>query len=395
MYFSEDQTGSYEIERNSNYDSQIKIRIEYSETEIKSKEKRLLLYTLIPVVCFLAIVYALGLAILANAVSSASIAKSNFVDSSASLVGILVGYIVVGALNFVYFIVFACIFLCGILLTQYIAILGISNLFFNVVTEGIFFKFAICFNYPTNDIVIARSCMVIILMLILIIIPFWLHYYRYINEDYDKIESNDGAFMKALFIIPCIGIIALNIALLVKLRPQLNYTIGPYNIQMGFFNSSEISLIQNGTYVKTNTFDDQLIGSLSDIIYSPDKVFVYKTCSSNGKGGQSCTERFMHNLTIQITCNQQSQQFFQDCANSNNLNIVMKYLDEGAFPTYNCMVNTSSSNTCSSCNKLLSNYNLYMIQQVNNQVQPAWTGLCSCSQNPNINLSQDGSIYVC
>ena len=163
--------------------------------------------------------------------------------------------------------------------------------------------------------------------------------------------------MKAVFIILCLSIIALNIVILVKLRPKLNFKISTDNIQIGFFNSSEISLIQNGTFEKTSTFDDQLIGNLSDIIYSPDKVFDHRECynDKNFRSIQTCTDYFMHTFSIQIICNQKSQQFLQDCVNSNNINIVMKYFENAYlyYPTYNCMVKTNSSNACSSCSQLL------------------------------------------
>ena len=365
-----------------------------------SKEKKLLLYTLMPIASFSVIVYALGLAILAIAVNSVSIAKSYFIDGSADLIGIFVGYIVVGALNLVYLFTFACIFTCGKLITQYIAILGIANLLFNVVSEGIFYKFAICFSFPTNGIVIARSSFAIILMLTLIIVPFSLHFFRSVNGGIDKKSRVNDALMNSFLIIPCLGIIALNIALIAQLKSQLNYTLSPYNIQMGFFNSSEISLIQNGTYVKTSTFDDQLIGSLSNVMYSPNKIFDHRECHWNGKS-QSCTDYYMHFYSPQITCNQQTQQFYQDCVGSSQIKIKMKYLDDGPYPTYNCVANrtyTEYNRTyyqCVTCDQLFSSYNLILIQQVNNKVELAWTGLCSCSGNPNIRLSQDMNISPC
>ena len=67
--------------------------------------------------------------------------------------------------------------------------------------------------------------------------------------------------------------IVLNGVLIARLKPQLTYNIEPSSIRMGFFNSSEINSIQMGTYIKTETFSQQIIGNLGDVVICSKRVF--------------------------------------------------------------------------------------------------------------------------
>ena len=90
--------------------------------------------------------------------------------------------------------------------------------------------------------------------------------------------------------------------------------------------------------------------------------------------------------------------FYKDCASANtsSLTIELKYLDDGPFPQYNCVINTENRTCASLCTKLLLSYKLVLLQQANNkQVQPAWTGLSKCNRQPNVKLIYDSTINPC
>ena len=73
--------------------------------------------------------------------------------------------------------------------------------------------------------------------------------------------------LNVFFILPCIVIIALNVTIIAKLKPQLNHYIEPSSIRIGFFNAYELDLIQRSLYVKTSTYEQQIIGNLGDVIF--------------------------------------------------------------------------------------------------------------------------------
>jgi hypothetical protein len=188
--------------------------------------------------------------------------------------------------------------------------------------------------------------------------------------------------------------LVLNAILISRLKPQLNYYIQPSTIKMGFFNSTEIELIKSGTYTKTNTYNEQIIGNLGDIIFSSNNYVAYEVCTEDSNGySESCTYYYMRTYLHQISCasSNQSLLFYKDCINSISLTIDLSYLDAGPYPSYNCYVNTCAS----TCTQLLSSYSLILIQDFNNQVQTAWTGLSNCNSRPNVNLIYDSSINPC
>jgi hypothetical protein len=130
----------------------------------------------VPVFALTVIIYGLSVSILNDAVTSASIALSQFSGDGVSLSGIFIGVIVLGAFNLCIQIAFS---IAGSIITSrskswsiswswYLFTLGLINLLFNLISEALFFKFATCFNFKSNAIVEARSAMVILLMTILI-----------------------------------------------------------------------------------------------------------------------------------------------------------------------------------------------------------------------------------
>jgi len=133
-----------------------------------------------------------------------------------------------------------------------------------------------------------------------------------------------------LFILLIAAFTVITFCLIDGFKPQSNHHIQPSLLRMGFFNSTEISQIQTGTYVKTDTFEQQIIGNLGDVIFSSTIVRDGRTCIA-----------YHHR-----------------------------------------------------CNQLLSNYTLILIQEIiPNQVQVAWAGLRNCYTNIKFELTYDPSLY--
>ena len=280
-------------------------------------------------------------------------------------------------------------------------------MFFFIVKETIMFKFITCYNYPTNSIIIARSFLVFIMVLFSTMLSV-----RYLQSKsspnfrilYFILIFILGSLMLAIFI--------LNIVLLSMLNNPLANKIGPENIKIGYFNQTDINLILNGKYVKDNTYNNRIIGTLSNVIYSNYsyqqllstfgnviysnysyyKDFSYVSCSSKS----SCTYNNLNFYNFQIACTSQNQAIYQDCLNASSLTMKLKYLDFGPYPSYNCIVNTDTENCSKLCSQFLYlNYQLILIQDFSGIVQPAWQGLSNCNKQPRIYLNQDFNIAAC
>ena len=364
------------------------------------RSKNVIKFALIQVLIFSlnVTIYGLSLSILSDTSKSASVASSQFVGDGASLYGIYCGVIVLGVFSLVSHV---GLFILSISIqswTVYFVSLGILNLLFNLISEAIYFKFSSCFNFPSNAIVVARSSMVIILIIFLISISFCILVYSFCSLFRADVSCEQTSFMlleALLLILPSIVILVLNAVLISRLKPQLSFFIEPSQIKMGFFNSTEIELIKSGTYTKTNTYNEQIIGNLGDIIFSSNNYVAYEVCTEDSNGySESCTYYYMRTYLHQISCasSNQSLLFYKDCINSISLTIDLSYLDAGPYPSYNCYVNTVNDTCASTCTQLLSSYSLILIQDFNNQVQTAWTGLSNCNSQPNVNLIYDASI---
>ena len=363
--------------------------------------------TLIPIFVLVVIIYGLGLSILSDTNTSASIASSQFVVG-ASLRGIFTGVIVLGAFHLFSLI---SLFFIGISFVEnwniFITILSILNLFFNLIADALFYKFASCFNFPSNAIVVARSALVIVLMVFLIGLASFAFIANCILKrevDSSCKKSTITLLIPLFLVVPSIVILVLNAVLISKLNPQLNYYIQPSSIRMGFFNSNEMYQIKNGTYAKTSTFDQQLIGNLGDIIFSSNKVLAYSECSTDSEGRQSCTDYFLRTYLYEIQCTNSSLLFYKDCKNSISLTMDLNYVDSDKYSTYNkyinypsysCYVNTANMSCASTCKQLLANYTLILIQNFNNKIETAWTGFSNCNRNPGFKLTYDSTINPC
>ena len=351
----------------------------------------------VPSFALTVIIYGLSLSIMSDTNTSASIATSQFVGDGVSLTGLFNGVIALGVFNLFLYIPF---FVVGILVknwTLFLLLLGLLNLLFNLISDALFYKFASCFNFPSNAIVVARSALMIVYMLFLLTISLIVIVYFLIKCKDSSVE-NPGLtlLVTPLIILPSIVMFVLNCVLISKLNPQLNYYIQPSTIKVGFFNTAEISQIQSGTYTKTSTYDQQLIGNLGDIVFNSNKALAYKECTQDKNGKQSCTSYYVHKYLYQILCSSQGVAFYTDCLNSYSLTIQVNYLDSGPYPTYNCYTNTYANTTCAStCTQLLASYTLILIQNFNNKIETAWTGFSNCNRNPGFKLTYDSTINPC
>ena len=90
-------------------------------------------------------------------------------------------------------------------------------------------------------------------------------------------------------------------------------------------------------------------------------------------------------------------QIYTDCndQNATSLIISLKYLDSGSYPSYNCLIHKTSDQCGTNCSYFSSQYQLILIQQVSNFIEPDWKGLSNCNIQPNIELIQDPSIKLC
>jgi hypothetical protein len=120
------------------------------------------------------IIYSLSLAMLDDTWASASIAASQFEYDGVSLSDIFTGLIVLGVFHLILYITVFIVNLllnCFNLSTFILLGLGILNLVFNVISESLFYKYASCFNFPSNDMFVARSSLVIVQMSLLLCLP--------------------------------------------------------------------------------------------------------------------------------------------------------------------------------------------------------------------------------
>lgn len=259
-------------------------------------------------------------------ISSASISMSEY-NSNVNYSGIYSATIVLA-------IVFSfCLVVSTVVAFFYPSIsIFISALVFlllQVPREAIYYKFSVCFTLSTNGIIISRASLTFLFCLLILAANICL----FIASDDDSSVLVLKILGSLILLASLIAILILNILTLVYLRTPTSVEISPYKIDIGYFNSSEISQIQSGTFVKDTNFNLRLIGKLSDIIYSNNKRLAYRSCSS---GGKRCRSYYFRKMSVQITCNSNSSVLYTDCSSADYLNIDLQYLDNSGYPVYNC-----------------------------------------------------------
>ena len=150
-----------------------------------------------------------------------------------------------------------------------------------MIKEALKFKLFTCFNYPDNNFLMARSSLNLILLSVLIFIT--IPKCIYVDRSHKKTELCWYQICFAILTAASIlAIFILNICLLVQANKSLEFNKNESDINMGYFNQTEIDAISNNSYVKDNFFEQRVIGTLSDIIYSNDKKLSHKDCTPNG-----------------------------------------------------------------------------------------------------------------
>ena len=101
-------------------------------------------------------------------------------------------------------------------------------------------------------------------------------------------------------------------------------------------------------------------------------------------------------ITFYASCTLEAQTFYADCENAVSISHVVRYLDKGPYPSYNCLVNRNGNKCSSNCTRLAdSGFKLMLTQKFTGHLETAWTGLSKCSVNPNIGLIFNQSIESC
>ena len=191
-----------------------------------------------------------------------------------------------------------------------------------------------CFNYADNSTVIARSSKVLLFVAAFV----GLHSIHLLNPKQSSSSSRHRITQIVLTVILLIALVAtvvINIYMLAVLQPSTNKDIGPSNINIGYFNQSEINAISNNSYTIDAYYNTRTLGTLYSLIYSNNKILDRFFCT-HSEYGQSCTYYYWHILLIEIACTGQNLVFYRDCANATSLTVKMLYLDEGPYPYYNC-----------------------------------------------------------
>jgi hypothetical protein len=207
------------------------------------KNDKILRIFLVQVPAFLLIVtiYGLSVSILNDTAASASIALSQIAGD-----GVLLSVIGVSLMDmfnlFILFWFFMDLFF-GFSIDLnghvYTLLLSLITLLFNLISEALFFKFASCFNFPSNPIVVARSSLVILLVIIMLCVAVFtiIHYLQRGDSGKEKSE----ALLALVIILHSLIVLLLNAILIVRLKPQSNHHIQPSSLRMGFFNPIEMS----------------------------------------------------------------------------------------------------------------------------------------------------------
>ena len=148
---------------------------------------------------------------------------------------------------------------------------------------------------------------------------------------------------------------------------------------------------------------------MGDVVFSSNKALAFTSCarigdipnrpdSLNSNNQKSCRDYYIHTHLYEILCTSQSVLFYKDCAASNafSLTIIVRYLDWGPYPAYNCLINQANFLCASLCTQLLTSYKLLLVQEFkDNQVQAAWAGLSNFNVMPNIQLTQSSVLNPC
>lgn len=258
----------------------------------------------------------------------------------------------------------------------------------SIVRDGLIAKQFSCFNYFNNDIVLARASLSIISAVILISIVVILNYIK--KESLDDSETKIRIITSIILGLVCLTMIITNSIILNNLQEKLEIDIQPTKIDIAFFNTSEYTSIQSGSFNKDSLSGYRFVAKLSDIIFSQQKTLARRICSRN-----SCSNYYLRFLFIDIDCTNDTQKFFTDCQQASKLALKFRYVDGSSYPTYNCAIRSTNS-TCSFGCPNLNKFQAYLVQRANDNVELAWNGYCNCNKKqPKVILNTNQEVNPC
>ncbi|CAF0981903.1 unnamed protein product [Brachionus calyciflorus] len=315
-------------------------------------------------------IYGLDIAVMTKTTYSGSIAMNSF-DAQISYSNIYISTIVLG---FIYILGQAVsIYLAtenkglNFLYLSFAIIILNCYYYYYTSREAISYKFFICFNYTYYRFVQARALLTLISVILLI----GVHIMWMIDEK-NRSER------------------VLNVFTLIKLNTNFNKDINPKAIKIGYFTEKEIDQIKENNFIKYSNYTNRIISNLNDIIFSDNKRVAYRTCTRS-----SCTYYYLRTLNAEITCNSDSEKFYSDCSTAHKLKIQIKYLDGGHYPIYNCALIEKDATCRQACPGLI-DHKLFLVQELNDRVDPRWDGFCNCEfKSPRIKLTEDIGLNLC
>jgi hypothetical protein len=269
-----------------------------------------------------------------------------------------------------------------------------------VFREALVYNYLSSFNLTRNYLYVGR-CLFAIIYSILIFMTFMAHliYSKSTQTDTNRYSYKPLEVILALFVGTLLMIIIImNTITIVQLKSASNVKEG---IKIGYFNDIEIEQLLNETTSTRLKLDQRFVGNLKDVIESLNKIQITSTCSKNNnkRGHVSCKDR--HFYRYEIPCTNQTRHLYKDCDgyknetfNVKSLRLLFTYLDDGDYPTFNCMLKTDENECAPKC--LLHNSHFILIQQtLSGDLEPAWKGLSRDNFQPKIKLERDLSLNVC
>jgi hypothetical protein len=269
-----------------------------------------------------------------------------------------------------------------------------------VFREALVYNYLSSFNLTRNYLYVGR-CLFAIIYSILIFMTFMAHliYSKSTQTDTNRYSYKPLEVILALFVGTLLMIIIImNTITIVQLKSTSNVKEG---IKIGYFNDIEIEQLLNETTSTSLKLDQRFVGNLKDVIESLNKIQITSTCSKNNnkRGHVSCKDR--HFYRYEIPCTNQTRHLYKDCDgyknetfNVKSLRLLFTYLDDGDYPTYNCMLKTDENECAPKC--LLHDSHFILIQQtLSGDLEPAWKGLSRDNFQPKIKLERDLSLNVC
>ena len=171
------------------------------------------------------------------------------------------------------------------------------------------------------------------------------------------------------------AMIVMNVILLVNIKKYSSVKqCHSTEIKLGFFNSTEITQIGSGVYVKDEFYKYRAIATLEQVLDSDNKKLAYTVDYS-----ELDTEYYYIVFLADLYCNFNSSKFYKDCQNNIQLKIIVRYINDGSIPKYNC-ASVQNNQSVLDCPNLTNSYSLVLIQEEQDTVSFAWKSIANCNQ---------------